>query len=56
MRGLGYGLDEKALEAISKISLRFNGESPKVDGVEQTLGVRFRIPEASVISVNSRRQ
>ena len=48
VRGLGYGLDEKALEAISKISLRFNGESPKVDGVVQTLGVRFRLAEAQV--------
>ena len=48
VRGLGYGLDEKALEAISKISLRFNGESPKVDGVVQTLGVRFRLPEITV--------
>lgn len=46
VRGLGHGLDEKALEAISKINLRFNGESPKVDGVEQTLGVRFRLPIA----------
>ncbi|MEP7366756.1 MAG: TonB family protein [Acidobacteriota bacterium] len=45
VRGLGYGLDEKALEAISKISLRFNGESPKVDGVTQTLGVRFRLAQ-----------
>jgi TonB family protein len=46
VRGLGYGLDEKALEAVSKISLRFNGESPKVDNVEQTLGVQFRLPQA----------
>ena len=47
VRGLGYGLDEKALEAISKINLRFNGESPKVDGVEQTLGVRFRLAQVT---------
>ena len=45
VRGLGYGLDEKALEAVSKFQLRFNGQSPKVDGVEQTLDVQFRITE-----------
>ncbi len=48
LRGLGHGLDEKALEAISKINLPFNGESPKVDGVEQTLGVRFRLAQVPI--------
>jgi TonB family protein len=49
VRGLGHGLDEKALEAVSKISLlRFNGVSPKADGVMRTVGVQFRLPEAAV--------
>jgi TonB family protein len=48
VQGLGHGLDEKALEAISRTSLRYNGQGLIPPGSEHTLGVRFRIHEVPV--------
>ncbi|MBN8730314.1 MAG: TonB family protein [Acidobacteria bacterium] len=43
VQGLGHGLDEKALEAVSRITLRFNGQNLIPAGSDHTLGVLFRI-------------
>jgi len=48
VQGLGHGLDEKALEAISRTSLRYNGQDLIPPDSEHTLGVRFRIHEVPV--------
>jgi len=48
VRGLGHGLDEKAVAAIAQTGYRINGQLMGAEGVEHTLNVRFRLAETPV--------
>lgn len=48
VQGLGHGLDEKALEAISRLTLRYSGQDLIPAGSDHTIGVLFRIHSVPV--------
>lgn len=45
VKGLGRGLDEKAIEAVSRMTLRYNGQNLIPENSEHTIGVAFRLHE-----------